>query len=78
MYYDSVNNCYICKNNNQLTSDGGRTRTSASGYQKETTFYVCEDCSGCPYKKECIKGNHCKIPFEERNKRIEVSRTFVE
>ena len=78
MYYDSVNNCYICKNNNQLTSDGGRTRTSASGYQKKTTFYVCEDCSGCPYKKECIKGNHCKIPFEERNKRIEVSRTFVE
>ena len=78
MYYDSVNNCYICKNNNQLTADGGRTRITASGFQRTTTFYSCEDCSGCPYKKECIKGNHCKTPFEERNKRIEVSRTFVE
>lgn len=78
MAYDSVNDCYICRNNNRLTADGGRIRTSASGYQRKTTFYVCEDCSGCPYKKECIKGNHCWIPFEERNKRIEVSRTFVE
>jgi len=78
MAYDSVNDCYICRNNNRLTADGGRISTSASGYQRKTTFYVCEDCSGCPYKKECIKGNHCKIPFEERNKRIEVSRTFVE
>ena len=78
MYYDSVNNCYICRNNNQLTADGGRTRITASGFQRRTTFYACEDCSGCPYKKECIKGNHCKTPFEERNKRIEVSRVFVE
>jgi len=78
MSYDSVNDCYICRNNNRLTADGGRIRTSASGYQRKTTFYVCEDCNGCPYKKECIKGNHCKTPFEERNKRIEVSRTFIE
>jgi len=78
MNYDSINNCYICRNNKQLTADGGRTRTSASGYQRKTTFYVCSDCGGCQYKKECIKGNNCQIPFEERNKRIEVSRTFVE
>lgn len=77
MDYDPVNDCYICKNNNRLTYDGGRTRSTASGYQRETTFYVCEDCSGCPYKKDCIKGNHCKTSFEERNKRIEVSQVFV-
>ena len=28
---------------------------------------VC-DCSGCPYKDKCIKGNNCKIPKEERTK----------
>ena len=78
MYYDSVNNCYICKNSNQLIATETRIRKTASGYQRESTYYECEDCSGCPYKKECIKGNHCKIPFEERNKRIEVSRTFVQ
>lgn len=78
MYYDSVNDCYICKNNNQLTVSGERTYTTASGYLRTSTYYLCEDCSGCPYKKKCIKGNHCSTPFEERNKRIEVSRAFVE
>lgn len=78
MYYDPLNDCYICKNNNRLTTDGGRIRITASGYRRETTFYACEDCSGCLYKKDCIKGNHCSTPWEERNKRIEVSRTFVE
>ena len=78
MDYDPVNNCYICKNNNQLIATGTRIKKTASGYQRESTYYECEDCNGCPYKKECIKGNHCKVPFEERNKRIEVSRKFVE
>ena len=78
MYYDSVNDCYICKNNNQLIVSGERTYTTASGYLRTSTFYLCEDCGGCPYKKKCIKGNHCKTPWEERNKRIEVSRVFVE
>ena len=78
MYYDPVNDCYICKNNNQLTAVRNRTRITAFGYQRKSTCYACEDCSGCPYKKECIKGNNCKTPWEERNKRIEVSRVFVE
>lgn len=77
MHYDPVNDCYICKNNNQLTVSGERTYTTTSGYQRTSTYYICEDCSGCPYKKECIKGNHCKTPWEERNKRIEVSRIFI-
>jgi len=78
MYYDSVNDCYICKNNNQLTASRKRVRTTASGYQRESTIYTCEDCSGCNYKKQCIRGNHWKIPWEERYKEIEVSQILAE
>ena len=78
MSYDADNDCYICKNNNRLTVSGSRIKKTATGYQREITHYVCEDCSHCPYKKECIKGNHCKTAWEERNKRIEVSRMFIE
>ena len=78
MYYDPVNDCYICKNKNQLVKVGIRERKTASGYLRTSSIYECEDCSGCPHKTDCIKGNHCKTPWEERRKRIEFSRVFVE
>ena len=34
----------------------------------EKTIYKCENCESCSYKKECIKGNNCKTPLEERTK----------
>ena len=43
----------------------------------EKNIYQCEECSGCPYKKECIKGNNCKTPMEERNKVLYVAKTFL-
>ena len=43
----------------------------------EKNIYQCEECSGCPYKKECIKGNNCKTPMEERNKVLSVAKTFL-
>ena len=30
-----------------------------------------------PYKKDCMKGNNCKIPLEERTKRLQVAKTFL-
>lgn len=32
------------------------------------------DCTDCPYKTECIKGNNCKTPIEERQKVMYVSK----
>ena len=43
----------------------------------EKTIYKCEDCDGCSYKNECIKGNHCKTPVEERTKTLQVAKTFL-
>ena len=37
---------------------------------------LSSDCTGCPYKTECIKGNNCKTPMEKRNKVLMVSKTM--
>lgn len=51
--------------------------TADAGYVSEKTIYKCEDCNGCPYKSECIKGNNCKTPMEERTKTFQVAKTFL-
>ena len=41
------------------------------------TIYKCENCNDCPYRAECIKGNNCKTPLEERTKTLQVAKTFL-
>ena len=48
-----------------------------TGYVSEKTIYKCENCESCSYKKECIKGNNCKTPLEERTKTLQVAKTFL-
>ena len=47
-----------------------------AGYVSVKTYYRSPDCTGCPYKTECIKGNNCKTPMEKRNKVLMVSKTM--
>ena len=77
MEYDAESDVYICRNAKRLTTDYVRHSKSKTGYVSEKTVYKCEDCSGCPYKAECIKGNNCKTPLEERTKTLHVSKTFL-
>ena len=70
MEYDSESDSYICKNKKNLTVDHIRHSKTKTGYESEKTIYKCEDCSGCPYKSDCIKGNNCKTPLEERTKTL--------
>ena len=76
MNYDSESDSYTCKNGKQLSVVSRKTQKTATGYQREVTIYECSSCHGCPYKKECIKGNNCKTAFEDRTKRLSVSRTM--
>ena len=78
MSYDPEEDCYICRNGRRLQQDGGRVQMTASGYRRETAFYTCEDCGSCSYKQDCIRGHNWKTPPEERRKRLEVSRKFLE
>ena len=77
MEYDAESDFYICRNVKRLTTDHVRHSQSKTGYVSEKTIYKCEGCNGCPYKAECIKGNNCKTPLEERTKTLQVVRTFL-
>ena len=77
MDYDEISDFYICKNNKKLTVDHVKHSKSKTGYVSEKTIYKCEDCTGCPYRKECVKGNNCKTPLEERTKVLQVSKAFI-
>lgn len=77
MGYDPASDTYTCKNGKKLTVDHIRHTKTKTGYVSEKTIYKCEDCSGCPYKSDCIKGNHCKTPLEERTKTLQVAKNFL-
>lgn len=76
MDYNSDEDLYICKAGRNLTLDKTITRKSKSGYKSEKSIYSCKDCSNCKHKKDCIKGNNCKTPFEDRCKVLETSKLF--
>lgn len=78
MEYDRESDTYTCHNGKILEAVRVKTDRTKTGYERETTIYTCQDCSGCPYKKECIKGNHSKTPLEERNKNLYISKKFIQ
>ena len=78
MDYNSETDSYTCKNGKTLLAVSKRKQKTATGYQREVTIYECESCHECPFKKDCIKGNNCKTPFEDRKKVLSVSRKMEE
>ena len=76
MDYNHDKNIYYCKNDKELIAIHTKTEKTASGYKRTVTTYECESCKDCPYKKDCIKGNNCKTPLEDRNNRLYVSRNL--
>lgn len=76
MEYNKEEDYYICKNGKKLNASKVIKRKSKTGYESEKTIYTSEDCSNCPYKRSCIKGNNCKTPLEDRVKNLETSKLF--
>lgn len=77
MIYDPENDQYICSEGRILHKTGVKHSRTSTGYRKETTLYVCGNCSKCPSKDRCIKGNHFKTPQEQRVKKLELSKTLI-
>lgn len=77
MGYDEASDTYTCHNGKKLYAYHIKKEKTRTGYGRETTAYMCRECSGCPYKKECIRGNHSKKPLEERGKTLYVSKKFI-
>ncbi len=78
MKYDEKAVCYYCKNGQVLTAQYEKREKTASGYRRTVTVYRSNGCSGCPFKTDCIKGNNCKTPMEDRQKVLYVSKKMKE
>jgi transposase len=78
MDYDRGKDTYQCRNGRALKAVCEKNEKTASGYVRKVTVYECENCQDCPYKTECIKGNNCKTPLEDRTKKLFVSRRMEE
>ena len=69
MAYDYENDEYTCQNGKRLKAVYTGERKSKSGYTSEVTYYECESCEGCPYKKRCTKS--------KGNRKMQVSKKFI-
>ena len=78
MKYDEKADCYYCKNGQVLTMQYEKREKTARGYRRTVTVYRSNGCSGCPFKTDCIKGNNCKTPMEDRQKVLYVSKKMKE
>jgi transposase len=78
MVYDEKADCYYCKNGQALTAQYEKREKTASGYRRTVTVYRSNGCGRCPFKTECIKGNNCKTPMEDRQKVLYVSKRMKE
>ena len=78
MTYLEEEDAYICSSGRKLPRIREKRVRNQSGYVSTVTIYECEDCSGCPQKAKCIRGNNCRTPMEERNKRVWVSKVMKE
>ena len=78
MEYDSEKDCYTCTQGRTLELTGTKHSRTRSGYVREISIYSCSDCSDCLNKRNCIKGNNCKTPLEERCKVLNVSKVFAQ
>lgn len=79
MAYDAEKDEYTCAQGKKLAAVATTKRKSETGYQQEVTIYECGDCKGCPVKEKCMKQKKTdKTPPEDRRKRLNVSKYFVQ
>ncbi len=70
MPYDEVLDEYTCQAGKKLRAVYVGKRKSKSGFESEITYYECENCEGCPYKKKCTRS--------KGNRTLQVSKKFIE
>lgn len=69
MPYDAEKDEYTCQNGKRLRAVYTGKKQSKSGFESEVTFYECEDCEACPYKKNCTRA--------KGNRKMQVSKNFL-
>jgi hypothetical protein len=69
MAYDEEKDEYTCQGGKKITARYVGKQKTKSGYEREVTYYECENCSGCPYKKKCTRS--------KGNRKLQVSKKFI-
>jgi transposase len=72
MDYDPQADEYTCAMGKKLKVTGRKNEKTKTGYIREVTIYESEGCQNCPLRKECTKAR------PENNKRLQVSKKFIE
>ena len=70
MEYSREADEYTCRNGKKIRPVYVGKRVSKSGFESEVTYYECESCEGCPFKKKCTKA--------KGNRKMQVSKKFIE
>ena len=69
MAYDPELDEYTCQAGQKLRAKYVGTQKTGSGYEREVTYYECDSCAGCPFKKKCTRS--------KGNRKIQVSKKFI-
>ena len=69
MAYDSILDEYTCQAGKKIRAKYVGIQKTKSGYEREVTYYECDDCSKCPFKKRCTRA--------KENRKLQVSKKFL-
>ena len=70
MAYDAELDEYTCQAGRKLRAKYTGIQKTKSGYEREVTFYECDSCADCPFKKKCTRA--------KQNRKLQVSKKFIE
>ena len=69
MAYDAEKDEYTCQAGRKICARYTGIQKTKSGYEREVTYYECESCEGCPFKKKCTRAR--------QNRKMQVSKKFI-
>ena len=69
MPYDPILDEYTCQVGQKIRAKYIGKQKTKSGYEREVTYYECDDCSQCPLKKKCTRA--------KGNRKLQVSKKFI-
>lgn len=72
MSYNEVDDSFTCANGKKL-SVRKETTEIQDGQEMTTSWYRCEDCTGCDYRSQC-----CQAKDPEQPKELKLRKTFWE
>lgn len=69
MVYNEELDEYTCQAGRKLRAKYTGIQEMKSGYEREVTYYECDSCEDCPFKKKCTRA--------KQNRKLLVSKKFI-